>query len=114
MSYAKYAELEKALGAKVQYIDLEMNPIVGFRGVQISGPRGMIKCIPDQNCPSDQIYGLQLDSWKLYSLGKAVRVIDTDGLAMLRQANADGVEVRYGFYGNLACRAPGFSITCLL
>jgi len=110
MSYGKYAELEKALGSKVQYIDLKVNPEVGFRGIMVNGPRGPIKCIPDQNCPATTVFGVQLNSWKLYSLGKAVRVIDSDGLQMLRQSSADGVEVRYGFYGNLGCNAPGHNI----
>jgi len=109
VSYAKYAELEKALGAKVQYVDLKMTAEVGFRGILINGPRGPIKVIPDQNCPDNVAWMLQLNTWKLYSLGKAVRVIDTDGLQMLRQASADGVEVRYGFYGNVGCRGPGFN-----
>jgi hypothetical protein len=51
-----------------------------------------------------------MDTWKLYTTGKAVRVIDTDGLQMLRQAASDGVEVRYGMYGNMGCRAPGANI----
>ena len=109
LSYAKYAELEKALGSKVQYVDLKMSAEVGFRGILINGPRGPIKVIPDQNCQDDVAWMLQLSTWKLYSLGKAVRVIDTDGLSMLRQASADGVEVRYGFYGNVGCRGPGFN-----
>jgi hypothetical protein len=110
MSYDKYAELEKSLGSKVQYVDLKVTADIGFRGIMINGPRGPIKVIPDQNCPGNRCFGVQLDTWKLYSLGKAVRVIDTDGLQMLRQASADGVEVRYGFYGQMGCRAPGFSI----
>lgn len=110
LSYSKYSELEKALGSKVHYVDLKMSPEVGFRGILVNGPRGPIKVIPDQNCPDDVCFMVQLNTWKLYSLGKAVRVIDTDGLQMLRQASADGVEVRYGFYGNLGCRAPGFNI----
>jgi len=110
MSYATFSSLEKALGTKVQYVDVKMNAEIGFRGIVVNGPRGPIKCIPDQNCPSSRVFGVQLGTWKLYSLGKAVRVIDTDGLQMLRQASADGVEVRYGFYGNLGCRAPGFNI----
>jgi hypothetical protein len=109
LNYEKFAELEKALGSKVQYIDLKVNAEVGFRGLVINGPRGPIKVIPDQNMLSDAAYMLQLNTWKLYSLGKAVRVIDTDGLQMLRQASADGVEVRYGFYGNVGCRAPGWN-----
>lgn len=114
ISYAKYAELEKALGSKVQYVDLKLNAEIGFRGIIINGPRGPIKVIPDQNCPSDKAFMLQLSSWKLYSLGKAVRVIDTDGLMMLRQSSSDGVEVRYGFYGNLGCRAPGYNCVVTL
>lgn len=110
MDYSKYAALEKSLGSKVQYIDMKVNPEIGFRGILVNGPRGPIKCIPDQNCPSDRCFMLQLGMWKLYSLGKAVRVIDTDGLQMLRQSNADGVEVRYGFYGQLGSRAPGYNI----
>jgi hypothetical protein len=109
LSYSKYAELEKALGSKVQYVDLKMNAEIGFRGILINGPRGPIKVVPDQNCPDDVAFMLQLSTWKLYSLGKAVRVIDTDGLAMLRQASSDGVEARYGFYGNVGCKGPGFN-----
>lgn len=114
LDYAQFAELEKALGTKVQYIDLKINAEIGFRGIVVNGPRGPIKVIPDQNCQANRAWGLQLDTWKLYSLGKAVRVIDTDGLQMLRQASADGVEVRYGFYGNVGCRAPGFNINIQL
>jgi len=110
MSYSMFSALEKALGTKVQYVDVKMNAEIGFRGIMVNGPRGPIKVIPDQNCPSDRVFGVQLNTWNLYSLGKAVRVIDTDGLQMLRQASADGVEVRYGFYGNLGCRAPGWNI----
>lgn len=110
MDYSKFAALEKSLGSKVQYIDLKVTAEIGFRGIVINGPRGPIKCIPDQNCPSDRCFGVQLDMWKLYSIKKAVRVIDTDGLQMLRQASSDGVEVRYGFYGNMGCRAPGYNI----
>ena len=109
LNYAKYAELEKALGSKVSYVDLSMNAEVGFRGIEINGPRGTIKVVADQNCPADVAFMLQLNTWKLYSLGKAVRVIDTDGLSMLRQASADGVEVRYGHYGQVGCKAPGYN-----
>lgn len=109
LDFAKFAELEKALGAKVQYVDLKVNPVVGFRGITIHGPRGDITVVPDMNCPSDRAFMVQKNTWKLYSLGKAVRVIDTDGLQMLRQASSDGVEVRYGFYGNLGCNAPGYN-----
>lgn len=110
MDYAKFSELQKALGSKVQYVDLKVNAEVGFRGILVNGPRGPVKVIPDQNCPSDRVFGLQLNTWKLGSIGKAVRVINTDGLTMLRVTDADQVQVRYGSYLNLACKAPGFNI----
>lgn len=107
MSYSKFAELEKALGSKVQYVDLRANAEIGFRGILINGPRGAIKVIPDQNCPSDRAFMLQMDVWKLYSLGDAPKILDTDGLKMLRESSADAVEVRVGHYSQLGCRLPG-------
>ena len=102
----KFGELKKALGSKVQYVDMQVNAKVSFRGVMVDGQRGPIKVVPDQNCPSDRVWGCVLKHLKLYTLGQAVRVIDTDGLQMLRRASSDGVEIRYGFYGNIGCRAP--------
>lgn len=114
MSHSRFGELKKALGTKVQYVDLQATAKVSFRGVLIDGTRGPIKVVPDQNCPNNTVFGVKMSMWKLYSLGKAVRVIDTDGLQMLRQASSDGVEVRYGFYGNLGSRAPGANINIKL
>lgn len=113
-SYEKFSALEKALGSKVQYVDLQANATIAFRGIMVNGPRGVIKVVPDQNCPNNRAFGLNLEMWKLYSLGKAVRVIDTDGLQMLRQASADGVEVRYGHYGQLGTRDPRANINIQL
>jgi len=109
MSYEKFSDLEKALGAKVQYVDQRVNAEVGFRGILIHGPRGPIRVIPDQNCPSNRAFMLQMDVWKLYSLGKCPRILDSDGLKMLRDSNADSVEVRVGYYAQMGCRAPGWN-----
>jgi hypothetical protein len=109
MSYSKYADLEKALGSKVQYVDLKSSADIGFRGILINGPRGPIKVIADQNCPQGVAFMLQLDMWKLYSLGKCPRIIDSDGLKMLRESSADAVEIRVGYYAQLATRAPGYN-----
>lgn len=109
MNYQDFADLEKALGSKVQYIDLKVNAEIGFRGIVINGPRGPIKCVPDQNCPAGRAFMLQLDVWKLYSLGKAPRILDSDGMKMLRESGADAVEVRIGYYAQVGCRAPGWN-----
>jgi hypothetical protein len=107
MNYSKFADLEKALGSKVQYVDLKVNAEIGFRGIVINGPRGPIKVIPDQNCPSDRAFMLEMKTWKIYSLGKAPRILDADGMKMLRDNDADGVKVRVGYYAQLGCNLPG-------
>lgn len=109
MSYSKFAELEKALGSKVQYVDLKSSADIGFRGIMVNGPRGPIRVLPDQNCPSGVAYMLDLSVWKLYSLGKCPKILDSDGLKMLRESSADAVEVRVGYYAQLGCRAPGYN-----
>lgn len=114
MNYVDFANLEKALGSKVQYVDLKVSADIGFRGMVVNGPRGPIKCIPDQNCPAGRCFMLQLDVWKLYSLGKAPKILDTDGMKMLREASADAVQVRVGYYAQLGCRAPGWNATVRL
>jgi hypothetical protein len=110
LKYEKYAELVKALGSKVQYVDVKMeNTKIGFRGISIIGPKGDIKVMPDQNAIDGVGFMLQMNTWKLATLGKPCRVLNTDGLTMLRQNDADGVEVRYGYYGNMGCKAPGYN-----
>lgn len=101
MSYSKYADLEKSLSSKVQYVDVKVNPEIGFRGIMLNGPRGPMKIIPDQNCPSAKAFMLQMDTWKLYSLGKCPKILNLDGLKMLRESSADAVEVRVGYYAQL-------------
>jgi len=113
MSYASYAALEKALGAKVQYVDMQgkaEHANIAFRGIMVNGANTMIKCFPDRNCPSQTAFLLQMDTWCLNSLGDAPQILRYgDGLEMLRVANADAGEVRVGYYANLACQAPGWS-----
>ena len=114
MNYSNFADLEKALGSKVSYIDEKVNPQIGFRGILIHGPRGPIKCIPDQNCPKNVAYMLDMSMWKLYSLGKAPKILDSDGLRFLRESTADAVEVRVGYYAQLGCRGPGYNVRIAL
>tara|TARA_R110002167_G_scaffold218671_2_gene423327 strand:- start:111 stop:1316 length:1206 start_codon:yes stop_codon:yes gene_type:complete len=114
VNYSNFADLEKALGSKVSYVDVKVAPEIGFRGILIHGPRGPIKVVPDQNCPKDVAFMLQMDVWKLYSLGKAPKILDSDGLKFLRDSNADSVEVRVGYYAQVGCRGPGYNVRIAL
>lgn len=112
MNFASYAALEKALGSKVQYVDVKHDEAdIAFAGIRIHAPYGAITVIPDRNCPSQTAYLLQLDTWKFRSLGKAPHILTygLEGLEGLRVGNADALEIRIGYYGNLICNAPGWN-----
>ena len=81
----------------------------GFATLELASPAGMIDIVADHNCPIGVCYMLQMDTWQFKSLGSAPRLLDFDGLKGLRQSNEDGVEYRWGYYGNLLCTAPGYN-----
>lgn len=109
-----FKAFKKAVGSRVVLVNVKANAEISFQGIEVASQKGTIKVIPDQNCPAGAIYLLQLDTWKLHSMGKAVRCIDLDGLSMLRINNADGVEIRYGSYSQVACDAPGWNGMAIL
>lgn len=109
MDFENYAALEKALGSKVQYVNLKSDAEVGFEGIRIHGTKGPISVVPDQNCQGDRFYMLQMDTWKLYSLGMAPKLLKSDGMEFLRVSSADAVEVRAGYYAQMGCVAPGWN-----
>jgi hypothetical protein len=112
MNYASYAALEKALGSKVQYVEVKHEEAdIAFAGIRIMAPYGVITVVPDRNCPSQTAYLLQMDTWKLRSLGKMPHILTygIEGLQGLRVSNSDALEVRIGYYGNLTCNAPGWN-----
>ena len=110
MSFDKYADLIKSLGAKVQLVDVMAKDAgIGFQGVKVNVGKSIATVIPDRNCPSDKMYMLQLDTWKLSSLEGMPMILDMDGLKSLRVSNADALEIRVGYYANVYCQVPGFS-----
>lgn len=112
MNFSSYANLEKSLGSKVQYVDVKHDEAdIAFAGIRIHAPYGPITIIPDKNCPAQTAYLLQMDTWKLRSLGKAPHVLTygAEGLEALRVGNADALEIRIGYYANLICNAPGWN-----
>ena len=109
LSFERWGELDKSLGSKVQYVDLTVDGRIGFTGIRVNGPNGPIDVVPDANCPDPLGYLLQMNVWKFYGLGRVPRIFREDGLTVLRQATADGIEVRALYRGQLGSRAPGFN-----
>ena len=115
LSYDSYINLEKSLGSRVRYDELKPKDVeVGFRSLAVQGPNGVINVVPDLNCQPDVAWMLQMNTWSLNSLGGAPHILDLDGNRMLRKSQDDAYEVRIGFYGNVACNAPGFNVRIAL
>lgn len=111
-NFASYAALEKALESKVQYVSVKHDEAdIAFAGITINAPYGPITVIPDRSCPPLFAYLLNLETLKFRSLGRAPHVLTygEEGLQGLRIGNADALEVRIGYYGNLVCSAPGWN-----
>jgi hypothetical protein len=112
VSFNSWGALEKELGAKVQYVQVKHDMAdIAFKGITVNAPYGPITVIADRNCLSKTAFLLEMDTWKLRSLGKAPHILTygREGLEGIRVYNADALEVRVGYYGNLVCSAPGFN-----
>ena len=110
----KWGILEKSLGSKVQYVDIKSEVFIGFTGIYLSTPKGKIPVLADKDCQSNIAWHLQMDTWKLYTLGEAPRLLDRDGNRVLRETDDDGVEMQIGTYGQIGCKGPGFNLRCAL
>lgn len=106
-----WAKLVQALGSRTVYdrVTAFNKPEIGFDAVSVATPTGKALVVADLNCPQGAGFMLQMDTWKLHSLGQAPGIIDDDGLMIFRSATSDDYEVRIGVYGNYGCEAPGYN-----
>ncbi len=111
MNHIEYGLLLDELNAKVEYAEVAASERgdISFSAMRLHTPSGTVTVIPDHNCPVGKAYLIQMDTWKLYSLGGAPKILQTDGMRFLRESSADGVEVRVGYYAQLGCNAPGYN-----
>lgn len=112
MDFASYAALVNALGAKVQYVQVNHDEVeVAFEGITFQSAYGRVTVLADRSCPPQTCYLLTMNTWKLRSLGKVPHILTygMEGLEGLRVGNADALEIRIAYYGNLICSAPGWN-----
>lgn len=103
-----YANLEIEMGSQVQYVETPHEEIdIGFTGILVHGRKGKSVVYADDDVPGAVAFALEMESWKLYSRRMAPHLKQTDGQRVVREANADGVEGRWAYYAQLACRTPG-------
>lgn len=117
MDFASYSALVNSLGAKVQYVQVKHDEVeVAFEGISFQSAYGRITVLADRSCPPQTAYALTMSTWKLRSLGKVPHILTygMEGLEGLRVGNADALEIRIGYYGNLICSAPGWNMVISL
>ena len=108
MPYGQFTALANAQGSKVQTVNLKSgdNSKIGFEGITVTGSTGPVICLADRSCPSNLIAGVNLNTWKLISVKKAVHILQDDGKVWLRNYNANGMEIRFYSLANLVCKEP--------
>lgn len=117
ISFKDFRNLVKAVGSRQIYTDVNVDEAkvrIGFTALVLNTAVGAVKVVPDLNCPVGVAFLLQMDTWKLKSLGEAVNLFDGDGLMMIRDATSDALNIRCFSYAQVSCRAPGFNVRILL
>lgn len=103
--------------AKVQYVQLDHDDVeVSFEAIHFHSAYGKIPVLADRSCQPQTAWCLTTDTWRLRTLGKAPHILTygMEGLEGLRVGNADALEIRIAYYGNLICSAPGYNMQVAL
>jgi hypothetical protein len=112
MTPRAFAEFSKELGSKAQLVDVSStNAQIGYTGIKVAGGKGTVVCVPDPDCPSDRIYGVNMAKWQLRSIKKAVHIWELDGKVWLRAPSDSGMEIRFFSMAQLVCKSPRDNIT---
>lgn len=113
IDFVSYSTLINELGAKVQYVQLEHDEVeVAFEAIHFHSAYGKIPVLADRSCQAQTAWCLTTDTWKLRTLGKAPHILTygMEGLEGLRVGNADALEIRIAYYGNVINSAPGYNM----
>jgi hypothetical protein len=81
---------------------------IGFNGVVMNGPRGAVNVFSEPDMPLKKFILTKRESWKLWSLKEAFRLLNRgmSGDGSIVQAEADGIELRWGGYWNVVNIRP--------
>lgn len=105
----QFARISKSLETKRYGTRKSEDGRFSYRTLVLETAAGDVDIMGDINCQVDVGWCLQLDTWTLATMGQIPKMLDDDGMPYLRQAAADGVELRTVYRGNLVCNAPGWN-----
>ncbi len=108
ISHTQFSNLVTDLGDNfVRYYGAGGSVDWGWSYVEVHTSAGPVKVVPDADCDQNLGYVLDMDTWRFHHLDGFPHIDTIDGNNALRQSNADGIEVRSRYWGNLTCIAPG-------
>jgi len=112
------ADLTKQLEGKwviIKAQDYDGDAEVGYKGWNVSLNGRDVTIVTDRVCPQKHTYGLQLDTWTLFSAGTAPMFLQKRTGSILKVSeNADAIEARIGEYANVSNKGPGWNVVGIL
>jgi len=112
-----YERLELSLEGRARFETMttqvggKRSATVGFDSMIITTTAGKANVVADVDCPQGTGYMLQMDTWEMHHLKGLPHMLTRgagEGGGRMVQ-NADSVEFRAVYRGNLACTAPGYN-----
>jgi len=105
-----YGALDLALESRKRIIEVEGKGAaagIGYDAIELNTPAGAMAVVSDPSCQAGLMWAINTNSWCFETVGEMVRVLDEDGNPILRQAAADGYDLRVKCRGNFWCNEPG-------
>ena len=104
-----YIDVIKDCGSRVMYPEPagKSEAVVGFPGVKLATPYGLINITTDVFVPSGSAWMLDMKTWLLVSMGALPKVDLADNLSWLRNASADSYQFRTLYRAATYCSMPG-------
>jgi hypothetical protein len=93
--------LEDAKSYQVRPKDKRFEGLVSFGGVEYLSDSGTIPIYPERFVEDDRIYFLNENYIELHTTPSGIEWFDDDGTVLLRTADTDEYEARYGMYGQI-------------
>lgn len=106
LSPQRYAQLQLQLQTGALAQKMPEDGDFGFKKVELVTDFGSIPVYADRWCPNAYGFVLEMDSWKLMSVGDVPQIVDEDGKMLFRSATLDAFEVRLAAYVVPACARP--------
>ena len=104
-----WGELQSALRSQGYHPSKDTSTRFGFTKIETVLGGQMVNIYADPYCPRGTFFALNMDYWKMHSMGKLVRPVDEDGLQILRAATTLDYELRLVSYSAPCTNAPVYT-----